>query len=189
MHLEALLTTADFQHAFAQLTPLRVMLDRDSPQRQLSLKAPSSISIVAGQGLRIVSEVQLQWDVIGLLVPVTLRRMVILLTPSVVLIDGRQALSFGLRIEEADVSSLPAFVGDAVIGLVNEALAKADARIAWRFMDTLDFGFALPSEIQPLYAMRLFSLSGAVQVDDGRIRLWVDWGLSAQAEPSAATKP
>jgi hypothetical protein len=187
MYLEARFTTADFRHAFAQLTPMRVVLDRDSQHRWLSLKPPSSVAIVAGQGLRIVTELQLQWDVIGLRVPVTLRRVVILLTPNVVIIDGKQALSFGLRIEEADLSAIPAFVGGAVIGLINEALERADARIAWRFIDTLDFGFYLPPEIQPLYAMRLHARSGRVWIEEGYVRLSVEWGLSAKAESSETT--
>jgi hypothetical protein len=187
MHLEACLTTADFRHAFAQLTPMRVVLDRDSQHRWLSLKPPSAVTIVAGQGLRIVTELQLQWDVIGIRVPITLRRVVIMLTPSVVLIEKKQALCFGLRIEDADLSAIPAFVGGAVIGLINEALAKADARIAWRFVDTLDFGFYLPPEIQPLYAMRVHARSGTVWVDERSVRLSVEWGLSAKGQPREAT--
>ena len=182
MHLEACFTTADFQHVLAQLTPLSVLLDPDAPQRKLSLMPPSSVRIVPGRGLRIVTEVQLQWDVIGLRVPVTLRRVVLLLTPSIMFVEGKQALSFGLRIEEADVSAIPAFVGDAVIGLVNEALAKEDARMSWRFMETLDFKFQLPAEIQPRYSMHLYARSGTVQVEEDRVRLSVEWMLSAAAQ-------
>jgi hypothetical protein len=183
MQLEACFTTADFQNAFAQLTPLAVSLDRDSRHRQLSLQSPWEVGLVAHQGLRVVSEVQLQWDVIGLRVPVTLRRVAILLTPRVDVIDTRQALVFGLRIEEADLSAIPAFLRDAVVGRVNEALAKPDARIVWRFMDTLDFSFPLPSEIQPRYRMRLHALAGAVEVGDDVLRLRVDWGLSPTVDP------
>jgi hypothetical protein len=186
MRLEAHLTAADFQHAFEQLTPLTVALDPESPNRQLSLKPPSHVSVLAGHGLRVVTEMQLQWDVIGLRVPVTLRRVVIVMTPSVGEHDGRQSLLFGLRIEEADVSAIPAFVREVVVGRVNEALAKPDVRIAWPFLETLDFGFPLPTEIKPAYSMRLYARSGAVLVEDGSVCLSVEWGLSAQTQPQIA---
>jgi hypothetical protein len=182
MRLEAHLTAADFQHVFAQLTPLSVALDPDSPNKQLSLKTPSEVSVIAGLGLRVETEMQLQWDVIGLRVPVTLRRVVILMTPSVGQHDGREALLFGLRIEEADVSAIPAFLRDVVVSRVNDALSKPDVRIAWQFLDTLDFGFPLPTEIRPAYSMRLYARSGSVHVEDGNVRLTVEWGLSAQPE-------
>jgi hypothetical protein len=185
MRLEAHLTTADFEHAFAQLTPLRVSLDPDSPQRQLSLKPPSEITLLPGLGLRIVTELQLQWDVIGVRVPVTLRRVVVLLTPSVVLDAEQPALAFGLQIDEADLSAIPDFLGEVLVGRVNEALKRPEARVAWRFTDTLDFDFPLPKELAPQRRMRVHARAGEVHVEAGRLRLIVDWGLAAYAEPEA----
>jgi hypothetical protein len=184
MRLEAHLTTSDLQHAFSQLTPLVVSLDPDSPQRQLSLKAPSEVVILAGQGLRIVSEVQLQWDLIGLRVPVTLRRVAILLTPRMAEVDGQQVLAFGVRIDEADVSAIPGLLRDVLVARVNDALEKAHARIAWRFMDTLDFSFPLPPEVLPQFQLRLFARAGAVQVGADYLRLSIEWGLTADADRS-----
>jgi hypothetical protein len=183
MRLEAHLTSADFQQLFAQLTPLSVALDPDSPNKQLSLKQPSEVSVLAGHGLRVVTEMQLQWDVIGVRVPVTMRRVVIVMTPHVAAHEGRQALVFGLRIEEADVSAIPAFLRDVIVSRVNDALAKPDVRIVWQFLETLDFGFPLPREMRPGYSMRVFARSGSVSCEAGNVRLIVDWGLSAQADP------
>jgi hypothetical protein len=182
MLLHAHLTAEDFRDAFAQLTPMSVALDPNSPNRQLSLKPPSRVEVLAEHGLRIETEMQLQWDLIGLRVPVTLRRVVIVMTPHIAEIAGRQALVFGLRIEEADVSAIPAFLRDVVVSRVNDALAKPDVRIAWPFMDTLDFAFPLPREMRPAYSMRLFARAGSVRVEDGSVLLSIEWGLSAEAE-------
>jgi hypothetical protein len=185
MRLEAQLTSADLQHALFQLTPLTLSLDPDSPHRHLALKTPTDVVLVAGQGLRVVTEVQLQWDLIGVRVPVTLRRVSILLSPRIIEIDSRPVLAFGLRIEEADLSAIPAFLRDVLVARVNDALAKPEARIAWHFMDTLDFSFNLPREVQPSFAMRVFARSGHVQVDADAVRLSIDWGLYAEADRSA----
>jgi hypothetical protein len=184
MRLEAILTGSDLQHALQQLTPLAVALDPGSPHRQLSLKPPSEVVLIAGEGLRVVTELTLQWDLIGIRVPVTLRRVVVLLSPRVEQIDGRHALLFGLRIEEADVSAIPAFLRDVLVARVNEALEKADDRIAWRFMDTLDFSFFLPREVLPLTQMRVYARGGEVRIEADGLHLSIEWGLSASADRS-----
>jgi hypothetical protein len=187
MRLEAHLTASDFHHVFEQLTPLSVALDPEVPHRQLALEPPSHVSLLAGQGLRIITDLRLQWDVIGVRFPVTLRRVVILLSPSMIAVEGRQALVFGLHIEDADLSAIPSLLREVLVSRVNDALAKNRSRIAWRFMDTLDFGFPLPHEIRPPYTMRLFARSGDVEVYEDSLRLSVEWGLTAQAETGDGT--
>jgi hypothetical protein len=189
MRLEAHFTSEDLREALLQLTPLALSLDPGSPHRQLSLKPPSEVKLVAGEGLRIVTELTLQWDVIGLRVPVTLRRVSILLNPRVQAIDGRAALLFGLRIEEADLSAIPAFLHDVVIARVNEALERSDDRIAWRFMETLDFRFFLPPEVLPRTEMRIWARAGDVRIDAGSLCLGVEWGLAATAEHRESVGP
>lgn len=179
MHLEAHLTTTDFAHVFAQLTPLRISLDANSAKRFLALSPPAHVGIVASRGLRIVSDVQLQWDVVGLRVPVSMKRVSVMLSPSVAEIDGQPVLLFGVRIEDADLSAIPSFVESVLLERVNDALAKREASICWRFMETLDFNFRLPGLVSPRYRVRLFASSGAVRVDHHALVLRVDWGLEA----------
>jgi hypothetical protein len=185
MRLEAHLTTADLQHAFFQLTPVTV-LDPDSPHRQLSIKPPSDVQLIEGLGLRIVSEVQLQWDVIGVRLPVTLRRVELVLTPTIESQAGEEVLAFALRIEDADLSAIPAFLREVLVARVNGALNRPDARIAWRFMDTLDFHFDLPPSVRPRFHARLFARAGEVEVTDGALRLAIEWGVSADADRNGA---
>ena len=182
MRLEAHLTTGDLQHVLAQLTPLSVALDPDSPQRQLSIEPPSAVALEKDRGLRVVTQLQLCWDVIGVRVPVTLRRVEILLSPRIEWQALQPVLTFGLRIENADVSAIPSFLRGVLVARVNEALARPDVRVVWRFMETLSFEFPSPPQIQPALRMRLFARGGEVQVQDDALRLAVDWGLTAEAE-------
>jgi hypothetical protein len=179
MHLEAHLTAADFLHVFTQLTPLRIALDDQSDHRFLSLSPPSHVGLVATRGLRIVTDLHLQWDLIGLRVPVSMKNVSVLLTPSVAMLDGQEALLFGIRIEDADLSAIPSFVESVLIDRVNHELAKRQASICWRFMETLDFSFRLPELVSPRYRVRLFASAGAVRVDSHALVLRVDWGLEA----------
>jgi hypothetical protein len=182
MRLEAHLTTRDLSHAFAQLTPLSIALDPGSPQRQLSIKPPSAVSLEHGRGLRLTTELQLQWDVIGVRVPVTLRRVEILLSPRVEQDASGPLLTFGLRIESADVSAIPSLLREVLVARVNDALARPEARVVWRFLETLDFEFPLRDQVQPGFKIRLFARDGAVHVEDGALRISVEWGLTAEAE-------
>lgn len=179
MHLEAHLTSTDFAHVFAQLTPLRISLDPNSDKRFLALSPPAHVGIVASRGLRIVTDLQLQWDVIGLRVPVSMKRVSVLLSPSIAEVDGQMVLMFGVRIEDADLSAIPSFVENVLLDRVNDALAKNKSSICWRFMETLDFSFRLPELVSPRYRVRLFASSGAVRVDHHSLVLSVDWGLEA----------
>jgi hypothetical protein len=185
MRLEVTFSTADLQNALFQLTPLTVSLDPGSEHRTLSIKPPSEVALIGGLGLRVVTEVQLQWDVIGVRVPVTLRRVAIVLSPCIVSLDGREALVFSLRLEDADLSAIPSFLRDVLVARVNDALARPEARIAWRFLDTLDFRFDLPEIVQPRINARLYARSGEVAVRDDVLCLSVEWGLSAEPEGSA----
>lgn len=189
MHLEAHLTSADFKHVLGQLTPLRVSLDENSDKRFLSLSPPQHVALVPSRGLRIVADVQLQWDVIGFALPVSMKRVSVLLTPSVVEVAGQAVLLFGVRIEDADLSAIPSFVESVLLDRVNDALAKREASICWRFMETLDFNFRLPHLVSPRYRVRLFASAGAVRVDSHALVLSVDWGLEAHPHEPRGSEP
>jgi hypothetical protein len=179
MWLQALLTADDFAHVLGQLTPARLTLDRGNPDRYLSLEPPSDVTLVSGEGLRVVTQAMLQWDVIGIRVPLTLRRVSVLLTPRVEKQDEQEVLAFGLRIQEADLSSVPAFIEEPIVARVNEALDRPESRLVWRFMETLDFQFVLPPLLEPQRRAKLFARWGEVRVGDDGVTLAVAWGLHA----------
>jgi hypothetical protein len=164
---------------------MRVSLDADNDRRFLALSPPSHVSL-SSQGVRIVTDLQLQWDLVGLRVPVTMRRVTVLLLPSVTEIEGQLVLLLGVTVEEADLSAIPGFLESVLIDRVNDALARRDARIVWRFMETLDFTFRLPQQVRPRYRVRLFASTGSVRIDRDTLVLSVDWGLETHPhEPGA----
>jgi hypothetical protein len=184
MHLEAHLSAQDFSHVFGQLTPIRIALDANSERRFISLSPPRLVAIVASRGLRIIADLQLQWDVIGIRVPVTMKNVSVLLTPNVIESDGQLVLAFGVHIEDADLSAIPSFVENVLIDTVNDALVKMKSNIAWRFMETLDFVFRLPEQVHPRYRVRLFASSGSARVEQTTLVLTVEWGLEAHPHES-----
>jgi hypothetical protein len=188
MRLEAHLTTGDLQHALFQLTPMAVSLDPEMPSRQLSIRPPSKVELVDDLGLEVVTDLQLQWDVIGVRVPVSLRRVSLLLRPMIELIADEPALLFLPQLQEADLSAIPGILRDVILARINDALSRPDARIAWHFMDTLDFRFPLPPQVLPAFQVRLFARAASVHVQNGVLRLGIDWSLTAEA-PQPATSP
>jgi hypothetical protein len=186
MRLEAHLTTSDLRNALLQLTPMAVSLDPDTPSRQLSIRSPSKVALLDGLGLQVVTDLQLQWDLIGLRVPVSLRGVSLLLRPIVELVAGEPALLFLPQLQEADLSAIPGILRDVILARINDALSRREARIAWHFMDTLDFRFPLPPQVLPAFEVRLFARSASVHVANGVLRLGIDWGLTAEA-PQPAT--
>jgi hypothetical protein len=187
MHLQAHLNGHDFAHVLNQLTPIRIGLDPDSDRRFVAISPPTHVGMVASKGLRIVTDLQLQWDVIGIRVPVTMKNMSVLLTPSMAELDGKPALLFGVKIEGGDLSAIPSFLEHVIIDQVNDALARMRSSIAWRFMETLDFAFRLPDQVDPRYLVRLFASAGTARVEHDTLILTVDWGL--EAHPHALHAP
>ena len=187
MHLSAHLTAADFERVLAQLTPLRIALDADNERRFLALSPPAHVSL-SSQGLRIVTDLQLQWDVVSVRFPVSMKRVSVLLKPSMTELDGQLVLLLGVTIEEADLSALPGFLESVLIDRVNDALARRDARIVWRFMETLDFSFRLPAQVRPRYRVRLYASSGTFRIEKDTFVLTVDWGLDTHPHESDAPR-
>lgn len=186
MHLEAHLTAHDFSHVLTQLTPLRISLGKNGDRRFVALSPPTHVAMVESRGLRIVTDVQLQWDVIGIPVPVTMKGVSVLLTPNVVEQENQLVLAFGVKIEDADLSAIPSFLESVLLDQVNDALAKREADIAWRFMETLDFTFRLPETVRPRYRVRLFAAKGTARVVRDTLILIVDWGLETHPHDSQA---
>lgn len=70
MWLQAILTADDLLHALRELTPMRIQLDGDDPARVLHLDPPDEVTFRGGEGALIGTSATLQWDVVGIKVPV-----------------------------------------------------------------------------------------------------------------------
>ena len=104
----------------------------------------------------------------------------VVLSPEVLESGGQQRLSFGLHIQDADLTGVPAFIEGTLIARVNEALAQADAKLSWKFQETLDFTFKLPA-IEPTRHMVLRARSGSTRVTDDAFSLLVSWDFDAES--------
>jgi hypothetical protein len=186
MWLQATLTAQDLQDALAKITPLRVPLDSQDPDRCLWLGKPSEVTLREADGVRISTRGQVRWDVAGITVPITLRTLGVVLTPTIEQLEGEEALTFTLRVTDADLSAVPGFLEDTIIAKVNDALARPDAKLVWRFLQTLDFTFDLPATMEPKRHMSLFARWGAVRVTDEALNLVVSWGLDAAQNATTA---
>lgn len=179
MWLEAIFTRDELLALLRRVTPARIPLDRQDPERCLWLSKPDSVVFRAEKHIVIHARAQVRWDVLGLTVPVSLRKVSVVLNPEVLESAGEQRLSFGLHIQDADLTGVPAFVEGTLIARVNEALAQADARMSWKFQETLDFKFKLPA-IEPVPRMALRARSGSTKVTDDAFSLLVAWDFDAE---------
>ena len=68
MWLQAIITPSDLEHVLNEITPMRMPLDGDAPDRYLWLERPSHVAMTNGHGIRIVTSAR------RLTVPTDLRR-------------------------------------------------------------------------------------------------------------------
>jgi hypothetical protein len=188
MKIEIQLTGEDMRRVFAGLTPVRVALDAFDPKRYISLREPSRVDIVE-DGLRLSVGGSVQWDVVGIKVPVEVRTIGVRLAPRVAEQDGREVLFLGLGVESVDVSSLPGFVESELVQKVNDALRTLEATLAWAFTDSLDFYMRLPRITQPRRTVHLFATHASVRTTKDLLTLVVDFGLDAERTGIAGLRP
>jgi hypothetical protein len=181
MWLQAFFSSEDLLRAVSHVTPARVPLDRQDPARFLWVSKPERLRLSHG-AVVLDARAQLHWDVLGLRVPVTLKTVSLSLSPTVEDAAGHEVLAFHLQVEAADLSGVPAFVEKSLIERVNEALRSADAKLSWKFLETLDFRFKLPV-IAPVREIALYARRGSAEVTEEGLTLTVGWGLDAQVLP------
>jgi hypothetical protein len=189
MWLQALITAEDVTAALAEITPLRIALDEESPDRYLWLTPPTAVTFVPERGIRIVASARLQWDVVGVTVPLTIRVAEVLLRPFVEQVDGEDVLRFQGEIERLDLTHVPSLVEAPIIARLNAKLAEPSALISWKFMETLDFAFKMPTSVAPLEKLRLFARWGAVRIQEDGLTLAVAFGLEATRDNSSLPLP
>jgi hypothetical protein len=189
MWLQALFTEEDLTAVLSRLTPARIALDKDDPDRFLWVSKPESLRLEPDRSINITVRAQVRWDVLGVGVPITLKRVTLSLKPAVRTHEGRQIMTFGVQLEEADLSGVPAFIEKSLVGRVNQALEASEAKLSWAFLETLDFKFDIPV-IEPTRKMSLYARFGSTQVTPDGLTLVVGWGVDAElADPSVALDP
>ena len=89
MKLQAVITREELLEFAAEWLPLKLLLgDPANSERYLLLTDPNSIELVPGAGLRIDCRAQIRWPVLGLSVPITAQRLIVLFSPRIEFRDG-----------------------------------------------------------------------------------------------------
>lgn len=187
MWLQAIITADDLMHALAELTPTRIQLDDEGPDRAFELDPPTEVRFRPNEGALIKTSARLRWDVIGIKLPVALRSVDVLLTPSVERdADGNDLLVLQARIEDLDLTALPGFLDGKLKDRINAALERPSSFVRWRFVRTLDFHFQLPDKVQPVRDLRLSARWGATRVSEQGFVMAASFGFFAQEQASAS---
>jgi hypothetical protein len=180
MWLQALFTSADLERALSEITPIQIALDEPGSGRYLWLDRPSEVETTADHGIRVVTSAKLQWDLLGIGIPVVLRSVTLALTPSITRRDGKDLLAFSTRIEHADFSGIPELVEAPLLERINAALAQERAHLVWHFMDTLDFHFKLPENVEPPRQLHLYARWGALRMSEQGIAVAASFSLDGE---------
>lgn len=179
MLIDFTLTLDEISALLREATPLRIHLtEKDEDRRWVELESPTEVTLVPHVGLRAVSSGRIRYEVAGIKLPVSIRRIQILLEPEVVPPGaGHQRLDFKLRVEAADLELIPELGERVLINVVNEALAPARLGMSVPFARLLERRVSLPERFEPLEQLRLGAALGAVQVTELELRFQLQLAL------------
>ena len=164
MKFTAAFTHEELVRFISEWLPLKLLLgDLKKEDRYLLLSDPTAIELIPGQGLRVACRAQIRWPIMGLTVPITARELSVLLRPGIETPGGQPALVFGVQIERADLSAVPARLDTAITEALNRALAER-AKLKWEFGRMLSRSVPLPLILTTTDSIDLLCDHGVVQV-------------------------
>ena len=166
MKFTAAFTREELVRFVSEWLPLKVLLgDFKKEDRYLSLSDPTAIELLPGKGLRLACRAQIRWPIMGLTVPITARELIVVLRPAITTPGGQPALSFGIQIERADLSAVPARLDTALTEALNRALAQR-AKLQWEFGKMLTRSVPLPLMLTTTDSIDLLCDHGVVAVTE-----------------------
>jgi hypothetical protein len=174
-----------------EFAPIRIhFTETDEDRRWLELEQPAVVEFVPGVGVRLVTHGKLRYELAGIKIPATIRKIRLLLIPEVVPAkSSRQSLAFRLELEEGDLVNIPDFIDGALVKRVNSALTPSASGMIWKFGEMLDKSLQLPERLEPLENLRVSVTGGAVAVDHSTICFSIRLSLNvirSAARPSDA---
>ena len=170
MWSEAIFATEDLAHFAAELLPMQFKLGADG---ELRISDPRELELVPGAGLRLTVSCHLHWPVLGIEMPLSIRGATVMVEPEIAEGPKSKALVFKLRLDELDLSMLPAFLDRGIVGLINRELEAKHTELSWNFSDTLSHVFDLPEGLRPASAIDLVASAGRVKVTADAVALAV----------------
>jgi hypothetical protein len=164
MKLQAVFSRDEVVAFATQWLPLKLQLgDPKKDERYLLLSDPKTIDLVPQRGLRIACRAQIRWPVLGINVPITARNLSVLMTPSIVQVEGQPALAFLPRIEQADLSGVPSRLDGTLTEAVNRALAER-VKPTWPFGASFTRSIPMPAVLSTTASIDLGVHAGEVHV-------------------------
>jgi hypothetical protein len=185
MWLEAVLTRDDLSSIVDQFAPLEIRLGENG---RLLLAGPTKVDLVEGAGISVECDATLNWSVLGIDVPVTMRGLKVLVRPVVETPVEGEVLAFTLQIDHAGVSSL-SILDDRAAALVNEELERKNVGLRWNFPKTLTHSFSLPDALLSAEAISLTAQAGTVKVSDSALGLAVSFCTRVTRRAKGAASP
>ena len=185
MKFTAAFTHEELVRFISEWLPLKLLLgDLKKEDRYLLLSDPTAIELLPGRGLRLACRAQIRWPIMGLTVPITAKELSVLLLPSIATPGGQPALVFGVQIERADLSAVPARLDTAITEALNRALAER-AKLKWEFGKMLTRSVPMPLMLTTTDSIDLLCDHGLVEVtEDGfSFELAIRAGTTPRVKP------
>lgn len=190
MFLEAHLDEFTITKLINDATPIRIHFTQsDDDQRWIELATPSSVDLIAGKGVRVVSSARVHYAWGGFKPEIAIRRIVLMLRPVVKRGQEGLELRFRLDIEDADLVNVPSLVDAGIVGIVNAAITPMHTKMIWAFEKALSKSFPLPERLEPLECFCLKATGGSATVEDDHLRLRVAFAAEMTRDESKAKMP
>jgi len=170
MWVEAVLSKEDLTQVVGDFLPTTIRLGEDG---ELHLEDPSDVKLVENDGLYIRCHGRVKWAVLGLTVPVTVKGVAAILSPSILSTPEGDKLAFSVRIEDLDLALVPGILDDQIAGKLNAALAEAP--LVWNFTETLSHVFNLPPALHAPQSIGLRVQWGKARVTEDALVLVVSF--------------
>jgi hypothetical protein len=179
MDIDVVLSTEEIAALLKEATPVRIHLtERDEDRRWVELERPTEVSLVPNLGVRIVSSGRIRYELAGIKLPFSIRRLQLLCEPRVVSgAGGQERLDFKLSVEQADLENVPSLADRALVTAVNDALAPARLGMFWNFGRMLYKSLRMPERYEPLNQFNVRAPAGQVIVGATELRFRLQLGL------------
>jgi hypothetical protein len=172
MWAEAILAKDDLDKVIRDFCPLRIRLGDNG---SVLLSEPRDLDLIPALGLRMSVTVEVEWPVLGLQIPVSVRSATLEVRPEILNTAGGNQLTFRLHLAELDISMVPESIDRTIVDRVNKELDAQHLALSWRFTKTLSHLFELPDALASARAIDLCALGGWVKITSDALVLAVSF--------------
>jgi hypothetical protein len=178
MEVDVTISLGEIKRALDEVAPIRIHLtERDEDRRFVELERPREVSMVPGEGVRIVTDGRVRHELAGVGLPFEVRRVQILFLPRVVQGHHGHRLDFGFRVEEGDLENIPGLVENVVIAKVNPLLEAGRLGAYWEIGKTLAISVAMPERFEPLDRLLIGARAATLSITSDSLILRLSLGL------------